>query len=369
MNRYLLPLVAAIFLSSLPPTAQNGLPEQAEALVQDLYAQVVAHHPQGIPKGSDWEIFAPYLSKELRHRIDFANACSADWDRQRPGAWKIVSAFGLFSGEGAAPEAFQIDKTDAEKDGSLRVSVSLKREKPPQRPWTWPVAVIVIREDNHFVVDDVVYIDNHIYDREADRRHQRLSEYLSAGCDGPRWNGDTLPNQPEAFVQSLYAQVVARRPVGIPGGEDWKVFAPYLSEALLHRIDLALACGDDWNRQFPDPNLKPEIGWLELGIFSGGDDELELRAFQIEKTLSEKDGSSRVYVRLTWGYPPERPWTSSIAATLVRENGHVAIDDVTYLKVGLAPGKPQDTEWRLSDALSWGCNGPRWVGVQGKAAK
>jgi hypothetical protein len=364
MKRYLLAWAAAVFFASLPATTQNRLPAQPEAVVQSLYEQVVAQHPHGIPEGSDWEIFAPYLSKGLRHRIDLARACATDWDRQSPEAAKMVSAFGLFSGDEAAPQAFQIQKTEAGKDGSLRVSLSLSREKPPQRPWTWPVAAVVIREDHHFVIDDLIYVDNHIYDREADRRHQRLSEYLSAGCDGPRWNAHILPNQPEAFVRSLYTQVVARRPVGIPGGEDWKVFAPYLSKALLRRIVLALDCGADWDRQFPDPNLKPGFGWLELGLFSGGDDELELRTFQVESTRSEKDGSFRVYVRLTWEYSPERPWTSSVAATVVRENDHVVIDEVTYLK-----DKPEDTEWRLSDRLSSGCDGPRWVGVPGKTSK
>jgi hypothetical protein len=366
MKPYLLAWAVAVFLASLSAMTQHRLPAQAEALVQSLYAEVVAHHPHDIPKDSDWDIFAPYLSKGLRHRIDLASACSADWGRQSPGAEKINTTFGLFSGEDAAPQGFTIEKSEVGKDGSLLVSLSLSREEPPQRPRTWPVVAVVIREDDHFVIDDVLYIDNHIYDREADRRHERLSGYLSAGCDGPRWIAHTLPNQPDAFVRSLYTQVLARRPVGIPGGEDWKVFAPYLSKALLHRIDLALACGADSYRQFPDPNLKPGIAWLELGIFSGGDDELELRTFQIEKTRSEKDGSFRVYVRLTWGHPPERPWTSTVVATLVRENNRVVVDDVAYLK-----DKTEDAElgFRLSDDLSWGCDGPRWVGVQAKTAK
>lgn len=237
----------------------------------------------------------------------------------------------------------------------MRVYVTLRSQTPGQRLWTWPVAAVVIREDHSFVIDDVIYIDNHIYDREADQRHQRLSKYLSAGCDGPRWDAHNL--QPEAFIRSLYTQVLSRRPVGIPGGEDWKVFAPYFSKALLHRFDLALACGADWDRQFPDPNLKPEIGWLELGLFSGGDDELELRAFQIERARPEKDGSFRVYVKLIWGYPPERPWTSSVAATVMSEDGRSVIDDVTYLK-----GETGDFERRLSDSLLSGCDGPRWVG-------
>jgi hypothetical protein len=360
MKRYLLAWAAALFFASLLAGAQRGISVQPDALVRNLYREVVARHPYDIPKGTDWEIFEPYLSKGLLRRIDLARACSADRDRksQDPQLMaKMVSEFGLFWGEEAAPQAFQIEKTRAEKGGSSRVYVSLTRERPPERSWTWPVAAVVIREDGRFVVDDVIYIDNHIYDREEDRRNMRLSGYLSAGCDGPHWVGQALPSQPETLVRSLYVQVVARRPVGIPGGEDWKVLSPYFSKSLLHRIDLALACGDDWDRQHPDPNLKPEIGWLELGLFSGGDDELELRAFRIERAQSEKGGSFRVYVRLTWGYPPEHTWVSRVAASLVRENGRVLLDDVTYLK-----DESEDAEWRLSDGLSAGCDGPRWVG-------
>ena len=360
MKRYLLAWAAAVFVTSLPVRAQHGIPTQPDAMVRNLYDEVVARHPHDIPKGADWEIFAPYLSKGLLHRIDLATACSVDRDRGSLDSQlmaRVVSAYGLFSGDEAAPQSFRIEKTKTERDGSLRIYVNLTIKNPPRLPWTWPVAAVVIREGDHFVIDDVIYIDNHIYDREADRRHKRLSEYLSAGCDGPRWIGNTLPNQPEAFVRSLYTQVVARRPVGIPAGVDWKVFAPYLSKALLHRIDLALACGEDWDRQNPDPNLKPEIGWLELGLFSGGDDELELRTFHIERMQSGRDGSVRVYVSLTWGYVPEHPWTSRVVVTVVRENGHLFIDDVTYLR-----DAPQNAEWQLSDTLSSGCDGPRWVG-------
>src|SRR5207245_11773660 len=75
----------------------------------------------------------------------------------------------------------------------------------------------------------------------------------------------SMPKQPEAMVRSLYREVVARHPVGIPGDADMKVFAPYLSKALLHRIDLAIACSKDEARQQPDPHQKPAIAWLEAG--------------------------------------------------------------------------------------------------------
>jgi hypothetical protein len=161
---------------------------------------------------------------------------------------------------------------------------------------------------------------------------------------------------PDAVVRGLYREVVARHPVGIPGDADMKIFAPYLSKALLHRVDLATACSADWDGQYPDPNLKPPFAWLEAGLFSGDDEQASPRAFHIERTQQEREGSSRVYVRLTWGAPTS-PWIWHVAAIVVRENGHSVVDDVIYLK-----DENRDVESRLSEYLSAGCDGSRWVG-------
>lgn len=166
--------------------------------------------------------------------------------------------------------------------------------------------------------------------------------------------------QSRALVQSLYQQVVARQPIGIPKGADMKTFAPYLSKALLHRMDLAIACGADWYRQNPDPQLKPAFGWLELGLFSGGDEESTPSSFVVEGTQSQKDGSIRVYVKFTYEEPGEPPWIWHVAAILIRENGQYVVDDVIYLNE-----EEGGAEARLSAILSEGCAGPRWVGLGG----
>jgi hypothetical protein len=108
-----------------------------------------------------------------------------------------------------------------------------------------------------------------------------------------------------------------------------KPFAPYLSKTLLHRMDLAIACVDDWHRQNPEPHLKPELGWLELGLFSGDNERAFPQTFLIERKQSEEDGAIRVYVRLTWSTTNEIPLTWRVAAIVVRENGHFVVDDVT----------------------------------------
>lgn len=171
------------------------------------------------------------------------------------------------------------------------------------------------------------------------------------------------PKEPNALVQSLYQQVVAHHPIGIPKGADMKTFAPYLSQRLLHRIDLATVCGADWYRKNPDPHLKPAFSWLELGLFSGGDEQATPSSFVVERTQSEKDGSFRVYVKLTYEEPLERPWIWHVAAIVLHQNGHYVVDDVIYLR---EPG--ESAESRLSAALSEGCDGPHWVGF-GKQQK
>jgi hypothetical protein len=282
---------------SAPSSKPPDLTGQPVAVVRNLYNEVVARHAAGIPDGTDMQAFAPYLSKALLHRIDLAKACSVEWDQQNPepdlGA-QFVSSYGLFSGEGAEaePRSFQIEKTEPGKDGSLIVFVGLTWQKPPERPWTWRVAAVVLREKDRYVIDDVIYVNDSIYDKPEEKPADKLlSEYLSAGCNGPHWIGYSLPNQPETLARSFYQQVVARQPLGVPSGADWRALTPYLSKALLHKISVNLACQEDWDRQNPSPDLKPPF--LEDGLFTGGNERAEPRAFHIERAESAKDGSFR----------------------------------------------------------------------------
>ena len=165
----------------------------------------------------------------------------------------------------------------------------------------------------------------------------------------------SLPNDPKALVRNLYKEVVALHPLGSPGGAAIKVFAPYLSNALLHRIDINVACQDDWDRQHPDRNSKPPF--LEFGLFSGDDLRAEPGSFHIERVQSDKDGSFLVYVRLTRGVPPEDTDVWHVEAIVIREDGHFVVDDVIYVR-----DRPQGVDVRLSEYLSQGCDGPRWVG-------
>ena len=148
------------------------------------------------------------------------------------------SKYMLFTGIGNSPISFQVEKTVPQKDGSLRVFVKLTFKLPKYPPWSQRVAAVMTQESGQFLVDDVIYINDSVWDDPKDEpADRRLSGYLSAGCDGASWSGSNLPNEPMALAQSLNQQVVARQPLDIPWGEDWKVFAPYLGKTLMHRID------------------------------------------------------------------------------------------------------------------------------------
>jgi hypothetical protein len=166
-----------------------------------------------------------------------------------------------------------------------------------------------------------------------------------------------LSRQAEVTIGRFYQQLVSDPVEGIPTPKRMKVLSPYLSSSLIHRINQARACRDDWFRVHPKNDEKAPSTWFEIGLFSGYDDRGEPHAFQVEKTESEEDGSFRVYVRLTEG-PREKPWHWEVAAIVIRENGRLVIDDVVFLK-----DKDVDTESRLSEVLTTrGCDGSRWVG-------
>jgi len=142
-----------------------------------------------------------------------------------------------------------------------------------------------------------------------------------------------------------------------------KVLSLYLSNSLIHRVNQARACHDDWFRLHPKNDEKAPSTWTEFGLFSGADDRGHPQAFQIEKTESEEDGSFRVYVGLTEG-PQEKPWNWRVAVVVMSGGGKFVINEVIFLK-----DKDVDTESRLSEILELGCDGSHRVGYSNTNAK
>lgn len=165
------------------------------------------------------------------------------------------------------------------------------------------------------------------------------------------------PEQSVALIRNLYSQVVSRHPIGVISGADMNVFGPYLSRPLRHRIDLAAGCEADFYRKYPQKDLKPPLAWLELGLFSGGDEMAAPSAFLVERTRPVKQGVVRVYVMLTHAETNAPDWTRPVAVEVAREEGRYVVEDVIYLK-----GKDNRSDVWLSKVLAAGCNRGHWVG-------
>lgn len=186
---------------------------------------------------------------------------------------------------------------------------------------------------------------------------QLLGYVSTAGAAAP---------QPDAVVRKLYRQVVARRPLGIPRGGDKAAIWPLLSKGLVRRFEVAQACENDYVRQHAGQDGKPEFAWLELGLFSGANEEAIPAAAVVKRTEPQDHGSFRVYVRLTYkesfetyGRPPDpaNVFHWQVAAIVIPEGGRFVVDDILLFKED-----SMEIESRLSNTLTLGCDGPRWVG-------
>lgn len=178
-----------------------------------------------------------------------------------------------------------------------------------------------------------------------------------------RSNSRKQPGAPEEVVRSLYREVVARHPMGIPDGKEWKRIAPYLSKKLIGRLNTTKACEKDYFRQYPDPNSKPPFDWMERGLFSGSWEEAAPASFRFDKTEPENDGSFRIHLSLRYRYPPPPEWWH-IVVIVVEENGRFVVDDVISFPEDVKGG-----ETRLSELLAHGCDGPKWVGYGDQRAE
>jgi hypothetical protein len=181
-----------------------------------------------------------------------------------------------------------------------------------------------------------------------------------------------IDQSPDFVVRELYVQVVARKPLGIPKGEDKAALWPFLSKRLIQKLDAAQSCEDDYLRQRPDTNGKPAFGWLEIGLFSGSGEWAIPAAASVERTEPMKDGTFRVYVRLTYkesfetyGKPPGPAHTFDwhVVAVVISEQRRFVVNDVLLFK-----DDSTRIASRMTDSFA-GCDGPRWVGInQGQSA-
>lgn len=175
-------------------------PSSAEAVVQAFYAQIIKHHPLGVPEGNVRDTLWPFLSARVQRQLEAGQACEQDYYRQHsrvPNADQPKPEFawleqGLFSGwnEMALPAAARIRRTDVGTAGRYRVDLGFTYRdtfatygRPPDdsNTFRWSGAVHVISEGDRYVLDEF-----NLRDPEGKPLPAALG---FPGCKGSRWIG------------------------------------------------------------------------------------------------------------------------------------------------------------------------------------
>lgn len=252
-------------LSGLPDLLDHPL---VSTPVTDLYEQVVARHPIGIPTGADKTALWSFLSRRLTQQLENAQACQDDYSRQHPGggvgpkpAW--ING-GIFVGDGkrAAPRFINTGSKEPQKDGSYRVSmVAVERNDPGTDEsivvgggirafrvapgGQWLIVATVIPENDRFVVDDV-----RIFDGDSPDSPSHLLSETFAGCDGIHWTGEHFEKKAPAVLPP-------------PHHTDWNAVNDLRKAAYDEEVAFAKAL--DVHQL--DPSLPPQRleDWLKSG--------------------------------------------------------------------------------------------------------
>ncbi len=191
---------------------------------------------------------------------------------------------------------------------------------------------------------------------------------------GPRDDGGGPFANSSGAVRVFYHEVIKRHPLGIPTGEDKRALWPLLSVRLARTLDTLQACENDYfegGRRLFTPEkaaeLKPSIGWMEYGLFSGADERAMPAEVTVTQVASRGGGRFRVHLRFTYrdtyetyGRPPDDSntfeWTG--IASVVFEGGRYVIDD--FIPIDGDSGKRLPGLAKLFPE----CKGPRWAGTQ-----
>jgi hypothetical protein len=157
-----------------------------QTVVTRFYTIYIKEHSSGLfLEGRAKRALFPYLSKRLRQQLEDAAACQADWVRQQPKGSTDKPPFVdccLFSSspDGMAT-SFTPGPTEILPDGRYQVVVDFVR-KEKTSVITWRDAVILLKDGDRFLVEDV-------YDADASAREKLEPSERFQGCQGRHWVG------------------------------------------------------------------------------------------------------------------------------------------------------------------------------------
>lgn len=192
--RRVLLLGAVLLQCALFPTKSSAQEPSPTNVVQELYREVVARHPMGVPDGPAKAAIWPLLSQRLIRAFETRNACDRDWvhrhhDPDHPAKPPGFYEDGLFSGsnEQGYVNGAVVGSAKAQVDGSYLVYVKLWSYLGTEdlatrtgKIYRWRVAARVTSEHGRFVVDDILGLKGTFeYDKSV-----YMSKLLRLGCNG-----------------------------------------------------------------------------------------------------------------------------------------------------------------------------------------
>lgn len=187
-------VTATVLLQVVIPSGLAAQQQQPIEVVQQLYREVVAQHPMGVPQGAARKAIWPLLSDRLIHSLETRDACDLDWERRHRNANPPLKApgfyeDGLFSGsneQGYVNDAV-VGAAKAQQDGSYLIDVNLWSyfdegdvSLRTGKIYRWRVAARVTSEHGRFVVDDILGFKGVFDPNES----VYMSKMLTLGCKG-----------------------------------------------------------------------------------------------------------------------------------------------------------------------------------------
>ena len=160
-----------------------------------------------------------------------------------------------------------------------------------------------------------------------------------AGSTAPRASEPCAEiHQATGVVCRFYQAHLEIRPIGLPTPAQQRVLAPYLTPALMGRIDDARRYQEEFEAEHPDEKPPFVDGSLFTSMYEGFD------RFEIVRSEPDASGGAKVIVRFEYKDAP--PWEDAVIVT--REGDRYAIDDMVFSGAGAF-----NPAHRLTEALSW----------------
>jgi len=149
----------AVLLVAAPLSRTANRPE---GVVTAVYRVCLRDQVSGLPSERQMKELAPFLSARLLELFEEARRYQAEYEKENPDYKPPFADGDLFSSLFEGPSTFAVGPVETLADGRTQVTVEFSRVDPAAEGGAirWKDAVLLVREKDRFVVDDVLFLGN-----------------------------------------------------------------------------------------------------------------------------------------------------------------------------------------------------------------